>query len=61
MVTADRRRKISSAKAVRAGQLSVEYLAKSKENRRTEKYLSIRIWKNWLNLKLKNERKNAWS
>ena len=33
--------KISSAKAVRAGQLSVEYLAKSKENRRTEKYLSI--------------------
>lgn len=41
MVTADRRRKISSAKAVRAGQLSVEYLAKSKENRRTEKYLSI--------------------
>ena len=33
--------KISSAKAVRAGQLSVEYLAKSKENRKTEKYLSI--------------------
>ncbi|MCT0050573.1 primosomal protein N' [Lactococcus lactis] len=33
--------KISSAKAVRLGQLSVEYLAKSKENRKTEKFLSI--------------------
>ena len=33
--------KISSAKAVRLGQLSVEYLAKSKENKKTEKFLSI--------------------
>lgn len=33
--------KISSAKAVRLAQLSVEYLAKSKENRKTEKFLSI--------------------
>ena len=33
--------KISSAKQVRAGNLTVEYLAKSKENRKTEKYLLV--------------------
>lgn len=33
--------KIASAKAVRAGEISIEYLAKSKENRKIEKYLSV--------------------